>query len=265
LRFDAGVFRRSLALAAFLGVWLGGGTVRAHIGLIEPDARTVEQKEGPCGTPGLPRGDTVAVYAPGDTITVMWDETIDHDSHYRIALDLDGDDDLVAPDGDDDLYNSPTVLIDGIYDDVGGRYVQEVILPDVECERCVLQLIQVMYGAGNYFQCADIAIRRGGGPPPVPLGDGGPEVVDAGPGPGGDPPPGAPVNEGDGGVAPMGTPPPEDPGLDPPTGNAYGGCAVSRPPLGAPAPLGATLLSVLGLALVFRCTARTPWPRSRRR
>jgi len=222
------VFRLSLAVAAFLGVWLGGGTAHAHITLIDPAPRTDAQKEGPCGTTGLPRGETVAVYAPGDTITVMWDETIDHNSHYRIALDLDGDDDLVAPDGDDDLYNSPTVLIDGIYDAVGGRYTQDVILPDVECENCVLQLIQVMYGAGNYFQCTDIAIRRGGGPPPPPPDDPPPPPgdPDGGTPPVDDPPP---VVD-DAGMRPP-TPPetPADPGYDPPTGHAYGGCSVASP------------------------------------
>ena len=43
---------------------------------------------------------------------------------------------------------------------------EQVTLPDVECERCTLQLIQVMtdkapYGDGNdlYYQCADLALR----------------------------------------------------------------------------------------------------------
>src|SRR5690606_6077325 len=50
-------------------------------------------------------------------------------------------------------------------------------LPDIECESCTLQVVQVMYdkkpyGDGNdlYYQCADIALRPGGGassePPP---------------------------------------------------------------------------------------------------
>ncbi|MCA9560948.1 MAG: hypothetical protein KC583_20510, partial [Myxococcales bacterium] len=58
-----------------------------------------------------------------------------------------------------------------------------VTLPDVECDNCTLQVIQVMFdkppqtSPGNdlYYQCADLVLR-GDGPPPPP--------VDAGPGPG---------------------------------------------------------------------------------
>jgi hypothetical protein len=217
-----------MALAAFLGVWLGGGTAHGHITLLDPAPRTDQQKEGPCGTTGLPRGETVAVYAPGDTITVMWDETIDHDSHYRIALDVDGDDDFVAPAGDDDLYNSPTVLVDGIGDEAGGgRYTFDVILPDdVECEYCVLQLIQVMYDGGNYFQCADIAIRRGGGGTPPPPAD----DYDGGGYPDGGPDTGTPPMYEDGGTPP---PPAYDSGRYPADGGGDGGAPADDPPTGA--------------------------------
>lgn len=174
-----------LPLVAFL---LSGASVAsAHITMTSPAPRTDAQKTGPCGAAGSVRGDTVAVFAPGETIVVSWNETIDHTSHYRIAFDADGQDDFVEPAGRDDLYNSPAVLLDGIGDRTGGGFTQEVTLPDVECERCTLQLIQVMYGSGNYFQCADIALRREGG--------GG---VDAGPAPGG-PDAGTPGADVDGG------------------------------------------------------------------
>jgi len=122
----------------------------------------------------------VAVFEPGETIVVSWTETVDHTSHYRIAFDDDGNDDFVPPADRDDLNNSPAVLLDGIDDGRGGVYEQEVTLPDIECERCTLQLVQMMYGAGNYFQCADIALRRGGAPPVPPSDDAGVPSDDAG-------------------------------------------------------------------------------------
>ncbi len=249
-----------------MGVWLGGGTASGHIAMLDPAPRTEQQKDGPCGTTGLPRGETVAVYAPGDTITLMWDETIDHDSHYRVALDVDGDDDFVAPEGDDDLYNSPTVLVDGIGDEAGGgRYTFDVILPDVECERCVLQLIQVMYDGGNYFQCADIAIRRGGGPPPAPdpydagAPDGGPD--DGGDPPEMDDPPPPPPRYDSGGYAgDAGDEPGAGPAADdPPAMAGYGTCTASTTRAGSPSPL----LLVLALLLLVRAAPRRPARRRR--
>jgi hypothetical protein len=156
--------------AGILLALLHGSVARAHIALIAPEPRTTQLKDGPCGEVGGTRGPTVAVFEPGQTITLRWAETVDHGSHYRIAFDVDGEDDFVPPTERTDLYNSPAVLADDIADGSGGTYAQAITLPDVECERCTIQLIQVMYGSGNYFQCADIAIRRAGGPPPSDAG-----------------------------------------------------------------------------------------------
>jgi hypothetical protein len=137
----------------------------AHIQLDDPPARTSSQKAGPCGAADAPRGDTVATFAPGQTITVRWRETINHPAHYRIAFDADGDDDFADPLDFMDFSGNPTVLLDAIADRDGGEYSAEVTLPDVTCERCTLQVVQVMYdkppyGDGNdlYYQCADIAV-----------------------------------------------------------------------------------------------------------
>ena len=69
----------------------------------------------------------------------------------------------------DELYSNDAVLLDGIEDKAGGMYMAEVELPDVDCDTCTLQLIQVMYdkppyGDGNdmYYQCADIVIEGSG-------------------------------------------------------------------------------------------------------
>jgi hypothetical protein len=60
-------------------------------------------------------------------------------------------------------------LLDGIPDTPGGGQSSvTVTLPDVECERCTLQVIQVMDdkppymvpGNDIYYQCADLVLRR---------------------------------------------------------------------------------------------------------
>lgn len=192
---------RAISAGLLLGL-LHGSVAHAHIALIAPAPRTTQLKDGPCGGVGTPRGPTVAVFEPGQTITVRWAETVDHASHYRIAFDADGEDDLIPPTERTDLYNSPAVLADDIADASGGTYAQTVTLPTIECESCTLQLIQVMYGSGNYYQCADIAIRSSGGPPPD---DAGVVFVDAGVAPDDA---STPIGSGDAGV---GAPPPTMP------------------------------------------------------
>jgi MYXO-CTERM domain-containing protein len=141
----------------------------AHVQLKAPLQREIDQKVGPCGALDSVRSASVCEYRPGATITVAWDETIEHPGHFRISFDQDGDDDFVDPDGYDDLDSAESVLVDGIADrDVRGAdpgYTQEITLPDVECDSCTLQLIQVMtdkppYGDGNdiYYQCADLVL-----------------------------------------------------------------------------------------------------------
>lgn len=154
----------------------------AHIQLNVPAARTTSQKDGPCGQVTSARGTNITVFEPGATITVTWAETINHPGHYRISFDADGEDFTIPPDFTD-FSLSENVLVDNIPD---GTSAQTITLPDVECESCTLQLIQMMYdkppyGDGNdiYFQCADIALRTGGEPGPD-AGGGNPADPDGG-------------------------------------------------------------------------------------
>jgi hypothetical protein len=66
------------------------------------------------------RGATVSTLLPGQTITVTWDEYVDHPGHFRIAFDDDGQDIFVDPKGFEDVSGGPGVLIDGIADRSGG-------------------------------------------------------------------------------------------------------------------------------------------------
>jgi len=220
----------------------------AHLDLTSPPPRLggeaggTQLKRGPCGQSTNARTSNVTVYEPGETITVSWNEYINHPSYFRVAFDVDGDDDFpirrdmdsVVQAGDDPASVNPVgdVVLMYIHEppDLSVHSVQ-VTLPNVECENCTLQVIQFMYdklgdGRANeyYYQCADIALRSRSG------GDGGTE-------PGLD---GGPEADGGAGSSDAGT-----------TGGAEdGGCGVAP---GRPSGCaGAVGLSVLALCLWAR-------------
>jgi MYXO-CTERM domain-containing protein len=139
----------------------------AHIEMTTPVPVTELMKKGPCGDGSHLRGDEIAVYEPGETITVAWRETINHTSTFRISFDDDGDDAFADPATTTDFYTNAAVLLDEIPDEQDRDYAVEVTLPDLECETCTLQLHQWMqdkppYTPGGddiYYQCADLALR----------------------------------------------------------------------------------------------------------
>lgn len=128
------------------------------------------QKQGPCGVNGDGRTTNPALitsYRPGETITVRWTETIPHAGHFRIAFLQDGQS-FPVPTGIQMPAVAP-VLLDGIPDPSGSKsdFSAEVTLPNVECDNCTLQLMQVMktsppYSPSDfYFQCADLVLSNG--------------------------------------------------------------------------------------------------------
>jgi hypothetical protein len=170
-RFSVFLYDRPMMLrAAVVVVVVAGFAVPAgaHIQLTSPTQRYSDQKLGPCGRGSSDaRTDKVTVLPPGATITVRWTETINHPGHYRIAFDDDGTDGFINPASTTDFDNSSAVLEDNIPDtSSGGAVTFSVTLPDIECDNCTLQVIQVMYdkqgnGFGNddfYFQCADLLL-----------------------------------------------------------------------------------------------------------
>ncbi len=182
---------------------LAASSAGAHIALKSPTARTNDQvqlKVGPCGQTTNARTKNVTVFKPGETITVAWDETINHPGHYRISFDPNGTN-FPNPKSFTDMDGGVNVLVDGIPDKGGTApipYTQKVTLPNVECTSCTLQLIQVMTDkppydpgpTGNdiYYQCADLVLTNGdaGIIPPSDGGDAGGSPVDAGGNPGAD-------------------------------------------------------------------------------
>ena len=156
-----------------LVVVLAPAVASAHIALTYPPPRTPDQKVGPCGAAGSVRGTSPTVLEPGAMIEVRWTEPINHPSHYRISFDVDGTD-FTVPADFMDFTKTENVLADNIPDGTG-PFSKMVQLPNMPCENCTLQLIQMMYdkapyGDGNdiYFQCADISLRVGGAGTPAP-------------------------------------------------------------------------------------------------
>ncbi len=143
----------------------------AHLGLTLPVSRYGPNvlKQGPCGVLNGERSENVTVFEPGQTILVRWEEYVNHPGHFRVAFDADGDDDFVDPASMNERYGNDSVLLDGIEDQATNDpyYEVSVQLPNIECERCTLQVIQVMYdkppyvvpGNDIYYQCADLALR----------------------------------------------------------------------------------------------------------
>lgn len=119
-------------------------------GLTPPRTNASNIKSGPCGAA---RTGNPTVLPSGATITVEFESTIFHEGEFRIAFSE-----------ADDLGFDEHVLADNIidYDGLTERS-HEITLPDIECDQCTLQLIQVMRDRNppsNYFSCADIALVR---------------------------------------------------------------------------------------------------------
>ncbi len=159
-------------------------TAAAHLTVDFPQNRYgEEQKSEPCGRLNGQRTANVAVFEPGETITILARETINHPSHFRVSFDDDGHDDFCYPTGTDDFFTCASVVLDNIADDPSSTQNIEFTFPDIECENCTLQVVQVMYdkvasGWGDndlYFNCADIALRAPGNTP-----DAGPNAPDSG-------------------------------------------------------------------------------------
>lgn len=192
--------RKATTSLLILSVMTVTSVASAHITLTSPPARhpASDLKYGPCGVESGDARSTdptkITTFTAGETITVIWTEVIDHDpSHYRIAFSREGDT-FADPLGFDDVETVYPELLDGIPDaDAGSghEYSVEITLPNEPCDRCSLQLIQVMHdkppwgpGGGDdiYYQCADIILLEDPNDPPIddppPTGVGGTPLVE---------------------------------------------------------------------------------------
>ena len=163
-----------------------------HFRLLEPASRLVEnklgdpQKLGPCGgtsaNPGEPTG-IVNQAVGGSKLHIKVQETIYHPGFYRVALAVKSLDEL-PPDPVAVVKETPKgpwsisgaiqsnpqipVLADGLFlhhARPADPYETDVQLPNINCEKCTLQIIQFMEdhaynkdGGYTYHHCADIKI-----------------------------------------------------------------------------------------------------------
>lgn len=201
--------------SAFVGLlaWAAlTSSAQAHIKLISPDSWLNEddvggpQKGGPCG-PGsfddvqpVPMSMKVTTVTAGDTIMVQFDETIHHPGWFRIALAEDPADfeEIEFPNSGDCTYDMSkvpkephgNVLADGLGMDtnIGGsnrKFTEMIKLPDTPCEKCTLQVIQVMADALHsppgcvYYHCAELKIVAKDGAAPA-AGSGGSAAAGSG-------------------------------------------------------------------------------------
>ena len=178
-------------------VWAALSSVaHAHIKLLQPDSWLNEdelggpQKGGPCGPGGfddeqpVPLSTKVTTVVAGDTLTVEFEETIHHPGWFRISLAEDPADfeEIAFPNANNcnyDLAQVPSephgnVLLDGLGKDTdltgpSRTFSEQVKLPDRPCEKCTLQVIQVMADALHappdciYYHCATLKILPSAG------------------------------------------------------------------------------------------------------
>jgi hypothetical protein len=180
-----------ISFAALLGPTLISSLASAHIGLSAPLARAQAPMQGnvksaPCGQTTDGRTSGVTVFQPGQVVTVSWVEYVNHPSYFRVAFQPDGDSfpmrqnvpqsNSVPETADQQLSAEQAVfagstaqLLAVVQDNntsTTATLSTQVTLPNVPCENCTLQVVQVMYNnppqdGGGYYQCADIAIRAG--------------------------------------------------------------------------------------------------------
>jgi len=150
-----------LIFVAFLGL-----NSQAHVrsktaGNLIPRSSSDSLKTAPCG--GVARGLSAATYAPGETITVSWEETINHPGRFEISFSPAGDTGWQLLKTVNDTTNNTN--------DLPHQYSTTVTLPTTPCTACTIQLIQVMTenpsAPSYYYSCSDIKIQSTTAPEPT--------------------------------------------------------------------------------------------------
>ena len=186
------LIRFVLAGTAFLAVFQIHAA--AHFTLLEPGSWLVEnklgdpQKAAPCGgtsaDAGMPSG-VVSQVKGGQKLKIRVQETVYHPGHYRVALavnsrsELPPDPDVVTQQTEKGPRSvsaaiqspvKPPVLVDGLWahntrPEKPEPYETEIELPNINCKKCTLQIIQFMAEHGlnkdgdySYHHCAELAI-----------------------------------------------------------------------------------------------------------
>ena len=180
------------ALLTFLTVFIPL-QANSHFALLEPtptlvlDERGDPQKPEPCGgtTSGSAQPTKVVTPIKGGTqLHIKVKETVYHPGHYRIALaaqplDLPADPETVTRETEKGPYSvsakiekdaKPPIIADGVFVHTervpsGTIWETDVRIPNIDCEKCTLQVIQWMAehrfnpeGGYTYHHCAELKI-----------------------------------------------------------------------------------------------------------
>ena len=164
----------------------------AHFKLLEPASWLNEatngdpQKMAPCGgtsaNPGTPSG-AVTKIRGGTKLHLKIQETVHHPGHYRVALavsaraELPKDPEVTTKEGARGPMSvsaviqnpaRPPILADGLFAHTARgeeMFETDVDIPNINCEKCTLQIIQFMAEHGlnrdgdfSYHHCADLQI-----------------------------------------------------------------------------------------------------------
>ena len=184
---------RRFALGLSVAVLLAPSIVDAHFTLIAPESWLVQnrlgdpQKAAPCGgtsaDPGTPTN-IVGKVQGGQMLHVKVQETVYHPGHYRIALavnraELPPDPETTTRETERGPWSvsakiqnpvQPPVLADGLWahtdrSAIAQPFETDVMIPNINCEKCTLQIIQFMAEHGrnrdgdfSYHHCADLQI-----------------------------------------------------------------------------------------------------------
>jgi hypothetical protein len=184
---------RLIASTILLTIASFSGAAQAHFNLIMPppaDSATDGGKGAPPCGPTTASGVVTPVQG-GHPITVSLNETVLHPGHYRIALSINSrselpPDPVAVTDASGNSVSAPfedpavfPVLADDVFDHTTGTtpipFSMQVMLPNVSCSKCTLQVIEFMAkhgpnpGGGFYYHhCADLAITAD---PSLPIFD----------------------------------------------------------------------------------------------
>jgi hypothetical protein len=192
---------KSVLLAA--AAVLVATTAHAHFKLnapaswIEEDERGDPQKLAPCGgtlADGGTRTSAVTEVTGGQILRLAIEETIYHPGHYRVALasrmNFLPDDAMPVEMVDSERgprsgrfpiaeNPQPPVLVDGLWENYErrtGPIETEIRVPNIDCEGCVLQIVQFMSehpghreGGFTYHHCAMMNISSD---PALPMDEG---------------------------------------------------------------------------------------------
>ena len=166
-------------------------SLHAHFSLLQPpSAHSIDtggKGDGPCGQ--APDSNIVTPAQGGRPIQLRLNEFVFHPGHYRVALSVNSraelpPDPIVTQDANgisiSAVIENPAkipVLADGLFAHslpISGDFETAITLPNINCERCTLQVIEFMAdhgfnpGGGYYYHhCADLRITADPALPPA--------------------------------------------------------------------------------------------------